>query len=302
MNFTYTYKDQTGARREAVLSADSRAEVFAILKAKGITPLSVREGGKVESAAPKTMPGWVRGAVAGVLIVVAASVGWMVLKNSTSGAPATQSEGKSVPKRKSTKEASPVVRNAAEVSVAAKTELGSPTASNADATIQDEPPAQTNEAQTAVATSKGPRPTFKTGVEQVMSWIFTTELGSAPPPLPNLSRKDMQNIVAILLSKNEVSEEDSEKVAMAKDVVEQAKKELKQYLKDGGDPQSFLSFYHGELKKAHAEWQDAQKLVMQTIKEDGAEVGVALAKELDKRLAEKGIKPVKIPPKYRKAE
>ena len=95
MNFTYTYKDQTGARREAVLGADSRAQAFAILKAKGITPLSVREGGKVESAAPKSISGWIRGAVAGVLIVVAAGVAWMMLKNAPPSAPAKQPEGKS---------------------------------------------------------------------------------------------------------------------------------------------------------------------------------------------------------------
>lgn len=146
-----------------------------------------------------------------------------------------------------------------------------------------------------------PKPTFKTGMEQVMSWIFTTELGSAPPPLPSLSKKEMQNIVAILLSKNEVTEEDSERTAMAKNVVEQAKKELKQYLKDGGDPQSFLTFYHNELKKASDEWKDAQKLVLQSLKEDGAEAGLAFAEEVNKKLAEKGIKRVKIPPKYLKA-
>lgn len=301
MNFTYTYKDQTGARREAVLSADSRAQVFAILKAKGITPLSVREGGKIESAASKSMPGWIRGAMAGVLIVAASGVAWMMLKGAPPSAPAKQPEGKSMRGDSTVGKTAPVVTNAVEAPMAAKTEQLPPAASNRVEAAQEDPPVQTNEVQTAVTRPKRPKPAFKTGMEQVMSWIFTTELGSAPPPLPNLSKKEMQNIVAILLSKNEVTEEDSERTAMAKNVVEQAKKELKQYLKDGGDPQSFLTFYHNELKKASDEWKDAQKLVLQSLKEDGAEAGLAFAEEVNKKLAEKGIKRVKIPPKYLKA-
>ena len=301
MNFTYTYKDRTGARRDAVLDAESRAHVFAILKAKGITPLSVREGGKVVEAAPMTVTGWVRGVVAGVLVIVAAAAMWMLMKGSASPAPGEERDGKGVSGNAIEKMAVPAVTNAAKVTVSEKVEQppfpSEPTRIEA---AKEEPPVMTNIVKTAVVTPERPSPTFKTGVEQVMGWIFTTELGSVPPPLPNLSKKDLQNIVAIILSKNEVTEQDSEKTALAKNIVEQAKKELMQYLKNGGDPQSFLAFYHNELKKASDEWKDAQKLVLQSLKEEGEEAGLAFAEEVNKRLAVKGIKRVKIPPKYLK--
>ena len=303
MNFTYTYKDQTGARREAVLDAESRAQVFAILKAKGVTPLSVREGGKVVESTPRAGAGWVRGASAGALVIVAAVAAWMLLKDSAPPAPGKETEAKVVSKSTPTKKAVPVASHAVKASVSAEAAQPPPSSvANRTEAAGEETPVPTNVAQTAAASPERPKPAFKTGVEQVMGWIFTTELGSVPPPLPNLSKKEMQNIVSIILSKNEVTEQDSERTALAKNVVEQAKKELMQYLKNGGDPQSFLAFYHNELKKASDEWRDAQKLVLQSRKEEGAEAGLAFADEVNKRLSEKGIRQVKIPPKYLKAQ
>ncbi len=52
MCFTYTFRDNAGARREATLEAASREAAFAVLKADGILPLSIREGGKVSPRPP----------------------------------------------------------------------------------------------------------------------------------------------------------------------------------------------------------------------------------------------------------
>lgn len=305
MNFTYTYKDRTGARCEAVLSAESRAEAFAMLKAKGVTPLSVREGGSIGGDASRgTAVRWGRGAVAGAVLVVAAGIAaWLILGRGDAVPDSnpvtvnrTSQPAETVPKRPS----EVVQRN--EPSADEQPAPATPAAPAVAETVPQEPAVETNAVEAQVVPQVRPKPTFKTGVEQVMGWIFTTDLGSAPPPLPNLSKKELDNIVMIILSKNEISTEDSEKSAQAKEAVTLAKKELKQYLENGGNPQSFLSYYHNELKKANDEWKDAQRLVLQSLKEDGADAGIAFAEEVNKKLAERGIKPVRIPPKYHKVQ
>ncbi len=46
MTYTVTYRDKSGAKREEVLEAAGRAECFAQCKARGIVPMSVKDGAR----------------------------------------------------------------------------------------------------------------------------------------------------------------------------------------------------------------------------------------------------------------
>ena len=46
MTFTVTYRDQTGAKREEAIEAASRAACVAACRARGISPIAIREGGR----------------------------------------------------------------------------------------------------------------------------------------------------------------------------------------------------------------------------------------------------------------
>lgn len=139
---------------------------------------------------------------------------------------------------------------------------------------------------------------FATGTEQVMSWIFTTTLGNMPPPLPRISIRDEAHLAEILMADNPALEGDSEKVKNAKEMVELAKKEAIEFVKQGGDVTEFLEYYRGELVQAHNEWQESQKSVMQVIREE-PDIAAEYIEEVNAKLAEKGIKPVNVPPKFR---
>lgn len=139
---------------------------------------------------------------------------------------------------------------------------------------------------------------FATGTEQVMSWIFNTRVGDMPPPLPRMSIRDEAHLAEILLADNPALEGDSERMKAAKEMVEIAKKEAIEFVKQGGDVQEFLEYYHGVLREAHQEWQASQKAVMQVIRED-PEIAVEYIESVNSKLAEKGIKPVSIPPRFR---
>lgn len=137
---------------------------------------------------------------------------------------------------------------------------------------------------------------FATGTEQVLSWIFTTRLGDAPPPLPRISIHDEAHLAEILMNANEIKDTDSDRVADAKEMVMLAKAELKKFIKAGGDIEDFLEYYRGELVQAHNEWQESQRQAMQVLREE-PELAADFISEVNGRLREKGIKPVMIPPK-----
>lgn len=135
---------------------------------------------------------------------------------------------------------------------------------------------------------------FRTGLEQVMGWIFTTEVGEMPPPLPNISNFDYVHIEDILNITNAVYETDSEKAADAKRTVDFAKQELRKYLEKGGDPQEFLAYYHSELQAAYKERSLVRSQAMQILKEE-PDLALDFLERANQQLEEKGIKPAVIP-------
>lgn len=139
---------------------------------------------------------------------------------------------------------------------------------------------------------------FRTGTEQMMSWIFTTRLGDMPPPPVAISVRDEAHMAEILIANNPILEGDSEKVKDAKQTVEAVKKEVIDYIKKGGDVKEFLQYYRGQLELAHQEWRESQKAVMQTVRDDPGLVPEFL-KEVNSRLEAKGIKPVTLNPHLR---
>ncbi len=141
---------------------------------------------------------------------------------------------------------------------------------------------------------------FRSGLEQVMGWVFTTEVGEMPPPLPHVADFDIVHLQEILNSKCEIKDTDTEKEVDAKQTVEFAKEELKKYLEKGGTPDEFLAYYHDQLKAAFQHRRMVMDEVIKVMRDD-PELGEDFLKEANKGLAEKGIKEVVIPERLRKS-
>lgn len=133
--------------------------------------------------------------------------------------------------------------------------------------------------------------TFKTGAEQLMSWVFTVEPGDMPMPIPPLSEEDRDNLTAILLSPNEIKDADSEMTAFCKEQVAFAKKEMAEYIKQGGDPDEFLQYYFKELKRFGEMRSDALEQLVET-KESDPELAEELRKAINKKFEKDEIKPI----------
>ena len=137
---------------------------------------------------------------------------------------------------------------------------------------------------------------FRTGVEQVMSWIFTTKLGDPPPPLPRMSIFDEVHLAEIIIADNPVLETDSEKVKECKEMVALAKKELIAYIKEGGNVEDFLAYYRDQLKEAYHDFTSAKQKIFQAyIDGEDPEVCRVYAEQVNAELARKGIKQVSVP-------
>ena len=75
-------------------------------------------------------------------------------------------------------------------------------------------------------------------------------------------------------------------------MVERAKKELKEYLAQGGNAADFLHFYYNELQNAYELRLEASKTVRQFAHNEDPETARKYLEETNKKLAEKGIAPV----------
>ena len=77
MKFTVTYRKPDGSLAKEVVDATDRAAAVAACRKRGISPSSVAEGAL--AGAPSARPAWVKGAIAGAVVVAAALVAWFVL-------------------------------------------------------------------------------------------------------------------------------------------------------------------------------------------------------------------------------
>lgn len=137
----------------------------------------------------------------------------------------------------------------------------------------------------------------KNAVEQVLLQIFTCEVGDMPWALPAaLPEEEMKRLTEILISKNEIKDTDSETAVYGKEVLAAAKKEMMQFIKDGGEPEDFIVHYHDELEKAFYAREDAREYVKEMLdnKED-PKIIEALIEKTNEKFAAKGIKPIEVP-------
>lgn len=139
----------------------------------------------------------------------------------------------------------------------------------------------------------GRKPIHRNSAEHIMSMVFTTNLGDMPPPLPTLSERDRKRLAQILMDKFEIAPDDPD--AEEKQILNEVKDALAEYIREGGDADEFFSTYHRQLELAHRERTEARKLVLETAKEGDAELAKELLDRFNENLEAKGVKPVNLP-------
>ena len=141
---------------------------------------------------------------------------------------------------------------------------------------------------------------FKTCTEQVMDWIFNCNVGDDPPPfVPPMDQSEMENISDILDRANELLDEDTPETAERKRIVDAAKKELKEYMAQGGSPSAFLHYYHQQLVTAYEMRLEASRIVREFARDATQEDARKFLERTNAELAKKGIAPVQLSDKMK---
>lgn len=306
--FTYEYRDQTGAVRTELVEASTRADAIAKVKALGRNVLRMREGaskgGLPQNPTRNRKLFIVLGL--GVILILALIVFCFfgLGKDDEDNNRARMPSGaKASTKVQEADTRPPTNARPQKVKVAAttnKTESVLVPTSKGETAPTNAPRKKldwttlTNDPNVIVVPRK--EQVFHTTTEQVLNFIFNAPVGGLPPPLPTLPGYEVENLEKILDTKNVVGPDDSPEVIERKEMVERAKKELKDYLAQGGDAGQFLKFYHDELKKAYSHKMTVQQQVMEVIRQK-PEIAHEFIKKVNADLAEQGITPVKIPRK-----
>ena len=293
MDWTVTYRAQDGKVSNLVIEATDRAMLFKLLNERGITAIRVEQGRSKNLNASKSSNRFWIWVVLPVIVFVSIVTSIILLWGN--GLDAKKAKVEKRDKIKSV-EAPLSQNNGSAAKTNGNDEYCLPILtgnSNQDNEEMALPLPETRvRDENALVVSNA----FHSGAEQVMAWIFSCELGSPPPPLPIVNIRNEQHLYDILFTKLEEAENDSERTKEAKRSVEEAKKELCEYIKQGGEVQDFLKYYREQLLQAHHEYCDARKLIMDAYKDgESREFAEELTAKINERLEAKGIKPVELP-------
>lgn len=132
---------------------------------------------------------------------------------------------------------------------------------------------------------------YKNGVEQLLNWVAMTEPGDMPMPMPFLSEEDKADLVNILSIPCSIKDDDDDYLKALKESVNYGKKEMANFVADGGEPDEFFSHYFEQLKQAYETHSEAQTAYGKMVEED-AELAPQFREKVNEMLAQKGIKPI----------
>lgn len=291
--FTISYRLPSGGLKSEVIDAADRASALAQMKARGITPVSVKEGGTIAAAAKVAakQPAWIKGAIAGLVVVIAAVIAFFCLM------PTEKPAAPKVEKPKKVKVEKPR-SSKAKVRELSPAECLAPVEGDGKrdrrVTVEDAANSQDGTiVKPRIAVDPYTNRTFKTGTEQLISWVFTTEVGEMPMPIPTMDDDERMRIWEILTSKNEIKPGDSDKTIDSKQTVDAVKKEMLKYVKEGGDPKDFLNHYYKVLKTSFEIREEALRQAEELQEKAPSEVD-AFVKKINAELQEQGIKGIEL--------
>ena len=298
--WTVTYREKSGVKTSVVIEAEDRAGVFAELKNRGINAISITEGAvkAKRSATSGGMSKGVWGVVAALVVVALAGVVWMVMPDE---------ETKVVVKENVVKQPDPLVVTA-------------PKPKKEAPVIKDEPQQKSKERVITPEEQKKLRPgdpgfdpaahptilipkkkkekvnaPFRNSTEQALIWLASCEPGDPPLPLILIPPGDMKNLATILLTPNQAQEGDTELTKEQREIIDLAKDELRKYVKNGGDPQEFLRYFHDLRESQHMRHSEARNAIMNLLR-DGTndDIAAEFIAKVNADLEAQGIKPVRL--------
>lgn len=257
MIFTVTYRNKDGSRDSLVLDVPNRDVVWAELKARGISAISVKEGAeKKRKPSDGKSPTALRGIIAGVAVVALAICAWMFLMDEPKRVPPADEARLKRIKDGASKipAASPssdkgerTDRPAATPPPAAKT-----AAKKVDPHERLDLVAITNrsgEIMERWRTPDGktharlipPPPVFDNVIDQTLSIALSVPPGHSLPPMPSLGPDATKAFEEALKKPIVIKDDDPENVKRAKLLVQSGREAISEALKSGKSVQEIIA-------------------------------------------------------------
>lgn len=300
--FTVKYRQPNGAITEAEFEAADKSALFKLLAEKKISAINIQPGrlskksgsrSAAKRATHSSSTGLVHGIIAGIFVVIIAVVVLCVIHSEPS-----VNEEKNDRKSKVVKDVAPKMipkPQAVEEKVVVKRKPTPEEQKKLRPGDEGFDPAAhpfvlvyTNKPSEEVGS-----PIARNGVEQVLYWIFSTPIGDAPLMCPDIPVSELADIEKILDKGSDFHYEDDEAAREGKQIIDLAKKELKHFIENGGEPQEFFKYYHHQLIAYHEQFMDAQSAVLKLAKEDPL-LAADYYRKVNEKLAKQGIKQIKL--------
>ena len=292
MTYTYTYRDEKGAVRTGTVDAANRATLFSELRGRGISPLSVKEGGD-KPLAKKTVglpqrAAW--SALTGLVLVVGISMIFVTRDGTASenGIPKAKVVGATATKAKTGAvrvEASNVVHRVAANASASSAKAAAANVATLEAQPLELPSIGTNLPPQGVPL---PPPTFDTASDQVIAMaIQADEHGMPPMPLSgDLEREFLESLKKEIV----VLDTDDEQTRALKESVRATRAEIKKLLDEGMSFNQVMQ-EHQKLANENAKIRDDATLELKKILDSGDVEGAkAYKRKINLALEQMGIK------------
>lgn len=292
MTYTYTYRDEKGAVRTGTVDAANRATLFSELRGRGISPLSVKEGG--DKPLTKKSMGLQQKAVLCALACLVLLVGVSLIfvtrdgTGPTNGSARAKGVGVTATKAKTgavRAEASNVVHcvaaNASTLSVKAA-------ATNVVTSEVQAPELPSIGTNLPPQSAPLPPPTFDTASDQVIAMaIQADEHGMPPMPLSGgLEREFLESLNKEIV----ILDTDDDQTRYLKESVKATRAEIKKLMDEGMSFNQIMQ-EHQKLANENAKIRDDATLELKKILDSGDVEGAkAYKRKINLALEQMGIK------------
>lgn len=236
---------------------------------------------------------WLRGLVAGLIVICGAIITWYMLAPSDAEAEASKKqrglikEVKPASVQKITEETTKKPKSVKPAMTGVAVEAKKPmTPEEIEAEERKKDPLYDRHHIVAK------KPLVEDPTEQLILSVFSTELGDMPPMIPAIPEVDEKRMKKMINFLTLEKPDDTDEVKDAKSIVNDVKGELKKYLDEGGTVNSFLAYYVNQLDSAYRERNLCKEMQMKSMKNDAPEDARAFYYKCNERLSAKGIKPL----------
>ena len=314
MSFTATYRDRTGHLVTETLEARDRGDALAQLNARGFQPTSLKPTRGAAASTATARPPWLRGLVAGLIVIAAALGAWFLLApapDTAKPAPTTAKQ-KAKPRTPATRpsKAKDASAPAARPAKPAEQEKAPPAAKVEDTWLGvavDHREVVTNGTlvNEKIYTKDGKThrffhdlrpPVFENASDQILALATADSDGFGMPPLPSLSNfkeeflKSLQKPVTI-------KPDDPDDVKALKERIMQARAEMVDAMAAGMEPEEVLAEHQRKVEDDAALRLEAVQAVRKMLDAGDEQGAEELCSRFNEALEEMGVMTIEIPRK-----